>query len=80
FLSMLGGGGGIWVDRRATVGVTPSLRVAVVDVTGAGDAFAAGLLTAWTTGATPRAALTRAADLGALAVSVVGARPEATGG
>ncbi|MEV6709599.1 carbohydrate kinase family protein [Micromonospora wenchangensis] len=75
-----GGAGAIWVDRRATVGVTPSLRVAVVDVTGAGDAFAAGLLTAWTTGATPRAALTRAADLGALAVSMVGARPEATGG
>ncbi|MFJ6197089.1 carbohydrate kinase family protein [Micromonospora sp. NPDC092111] len=70
-----GGAGAVWVDRRATVGVAPARRVAVVDVTGAGDAFAAGLLTTWTAGADPRAALTRAADLGALAVSTLGARP-----
>ena len=48
-----------------------------MDVTGAGDAFAAGLLTAWLAGATPTAALSRATDLGALAVSTVGARPQA---
>ncbi|MEH0842069.1 PfkB family carbohydrate kinase [Micromonospora sp. CPCC 205711] len=70
-----GEAGAIWVDRSATVGVAPRRRVAVVDVTGAGDAFAAGLLTAWVAGADPRAALTRAGDLGALAVSTVGARP-----
>ncbi|MEV4478577.1 carbohydrate kinase family protein [Micromonospora coxensis] len=70
-----GGAGAVWFDRSATVSVAPSRRVAVVDVTGAGDAFAAGLLAAWLDGATPKAALTRAGDLGALAVSTVGARP-----
>ncbi|MGN9803587.1 carbohydrate kinase family protein [Micromonospora sp. L32] len=70
-----GEAGAVWVDRSATVSVAPARRVAVVDVTGAGDAFAAGLLTAWLGGAEPRAALGRAGDLGALAVSTVGARP-----
>jgi sugar/nucleoside kinase (ribokinase family) len=50
--------------------------VAVRDVTGAGDAFAAGLLTAWLADAAPTVALNRATDLGALAVSTVGARPQ----
>ncbi|GAA2708416.1 carbohydrate kinase family protein [Micromonospora olivasterospora] len=70
-----GAAGAVWADRAATLSVAPARRVAVVDVTGAGDAFAAGLLTAWLAGAEPRAALDRAGDLGALAVSVVGARP-----
>ncbi|MER7893309.1 PfkB family carbohydrate kinase [Micromonospora sp. NPDC094482] len=70
-----GAAGAVWVDRAATISVAPARRVAVVDVTGAGDAFAAGLLTAWMGGADPRAALARAGDLGALAVSTVGARP-----
>ncbi|RLP94237.1 ribokinase [Micromonospora sp. BL4] len=70
-----GAAGAVWVDRTAPVCVAPARRVAVVDVTGAGDAFAAGLLTAWLAGATPTAALNRATDLGALAVSTVGARP-----
>ncbi|WP_446219183.1 carbohydrate kinase family protein [Micromonospora sp. IBHARD004] len=70
-----GAAGAVWVDRDATVSVAAARRVAVVDVTGAGDAFAAGLLTAWLAGADPRAALDRAADLGATAVATVGARP-----
>ncbi|MFG1951293.1 carbohydrate kinase family protein [Micromonospora sp. NPDC048830] len=70
-----GAAGAVWADRAATLSVAPARRVAVVDVTGAGDAFAAGLLTAWLDGAEPRAALGRAGDLGALAVSMVGARP-----
>ncbi|MDZ5443199.1 PfkB family carbohydrate kinase [Micromonospora sp. 4G57] len=70
-----GAAGAVWVDREATVSVAAARRVAVVDVTGAGDAFAAGLLTAWLAGADPRAALDRAADLGATAVATVGARP-----
>ncbi|WBB70271.1 PfkB family carbohydrate kinase [Micromonospora sp. WMMD812] len=70
-----GAAGAVWVDRTATVSVAPARRVAVVDVTGAGDAFAAGLLTAWLGGAEPQAALARAGDLGALAVATVGARP-----
>lgn len=70
-----GAAGAVWVDREATVAVAPARRVAVVDVTGAGDAFAAGLLAAWLDGAGPEGALARAGDLGALAVSQVGARP-----
>ncbi|PWR06902.1 ribokinase [Micromonospora acroterricola] len=70
-----GAAGAVWVDRTAPVCVAPARRVAVVDVTGAGDAFAAGLLTAWLAGAAPTAALNRATDLGALAVSTIGARP-----
>ncbi|MEV4822393.1 carbohydrate kinase family protein [Micromonospora sp. NPDC049275] len=71
-----GAAGAVWVDRTSPVCVAPARRVAVVDVTGAGDAFAAGLLTAWLAGATPTAALSRATDLGALAVSTAGARPQ----
>jgi ribokinase len=46
-----------------------------VDPTGAGDAFAAGLLAAWSSGAPPAAALAAGAALGAAAVTQVGARP-----
>ncbi|MER7267581.1 PfkB family carbohydrate kinase [Micromonospora carbonacea] len=72
-----GAAGAVWADRTATVSVAPTRRVVVADVTGAGDAFAAGLLSAWLAGAGPRAALDRAGDLGALAVSSIGARPTA---
>jgi sugar/nucleoside kinase (ribokinase family) len=46
-----------------------------LDVTGAGDAFAAGLLSAWLAGAGPAEALRAGARLGARAVSRTGARP-----
>ncbi|SCF28932.1 carbohydrate kinase family protein [Micromonospora chokoriensis] len=71
-----GAAGAVWVDRTGAVHVASARRTAVVDVTGAGDAFAAGLLTAWLAGATPAAALSRATDLGAMAVSTAGARPQ----
>ncbi|MCX5070536.1 carbohydrate kinase family protein [Micromonospora lupini] len=71
-----GAAGAVWVDRTTPVCAAVARRVAVVDVTGAGDAFAAGLLTAWLAGASPTAALGRATDLGALAVSTAGARPQ----
>ncbi|MGN9809760.1 carbohydrate kinase family protein [Micromonospora sp. BQ11] len=70
-----GAAGAVWVDRAATVTSAPTRRMEVVDATGAGDAFAAGLLAAWLAGATPEAALRRAGDLGAAAVSRIGARP-----
>ncbi|MBQ1049444.1 bifunctional hydroxymethylpyrimidine kinase/phosphomethylpyrimidine kinase [Micromonospora sp. C51] len=70
-----GGAGAVWVDRDDAIVTSSAHRVAVRDVTGAGDAFAAGLLSAWLAGATPDTALARAADLGAAAVAQVGARP-----
>ena len=49
--------------------------VRVVDSTGAGDAFAAGVLAALLDGADVPAALARGADLAARAIGQVGARP-----
>lgn len=72
-----GAAGAVWADQ-ATVSVAPARRVRPADVTGAGDAFAAGLLAAWLHGAEPRTALERAGELGARAVSTVGARPAGT--
>jgi len=45
------------------------------DPTGAGDAFAAGILQAWVQGAAPEAALRAGSAAGAAAVSKIGARP-----
>jgi sugar/nucleoside kinase (ribokinase family) len=53
----------------------PAEQVRVVDVTGAGDAFAAGLLAAWLAGAGPEDALRAGARLGSRAVQASGARP-----
>jgi len=73
-----GGAGAVWADRAGLTRFA-ARRVPVVDPTGAGDAFAAGLLTAWVAGAEPRAALQWGGDLGAVAVSTVGARPATAG-
>lgn len=70
-----GADGAIWAGQDGTVVESAARRVPVVDVTGAGDAFAAGLLAAWVTGAEPAEALRRAAELAAVAVVRVGARP-----
>jgi sugar/nucleoside kinase (ribokinase family) len=53
------------------------VTVTPVDTTGAGDAFAAGLLAARLTGAGVEAALAAAVQLGAAAVGIVGGRPPA---
>jgi sugar/nucleoside kinase (ribokinase family) len=70
-----GADGAVWAQRAGRVVESPARRVPVLDVTGAGDAFAAGLLAAWVAGADPAEALGRAGELGAVAVSTVGARP-----
>jgi sugar/nucleoside kinase (ribokinase family) len=50
--------------------------VPVVDPTGAGDAFDAGLLMAWLDGATPPDALRSGCAAAASAVGRLGARPD----
>lgn len=74
FVVKLGAGGAVWArgDEFRTV---PAAPAEVVDTTGAGDAFAAGLLAARLAGADVDAALDAAVRLGALAVGQVGGRP-----
>jgi sugar/nucleoside kinase (ribokinase family) len=67
--------GAVWAERAGPLIEAVARRVPVRDATGAGDAFAAGLLAAWTAGADPATALDSGAELGAVAVSTVGARP-----
>jgi sugar/nucleoside kinase (ribokinase family) len=69
-----GPAGAHWADAagRWQAGAPP---VEVVDATGAGDAFDAGLLRAWSTGAGPAEALAAGCAAGARAVARLGARP-----
>lgn len=71
----LGGAGAVWAGPDGALVRHPGQPAPAVDPTGAGDAFAAGLLAAWLDGAGPAAALAAGAALGADAVSTVGARP-----
>ncbi|HCT78417.1 MAG TPA: ribokinase [Micromonosporaceae bacterium] len=70
----LGAHGALWAGPEGLVHM-PVEPVHVVDATGAGDAFAAGLLAAWSAGADVRTALNEGCRLGAHAVGLVGARP-----
>jgi sugar/nucleoside kinase (ribokinase family) len=70
----LGAEGAAW-SGGAEVRRRPADEVEVVDTTGAGDAFAAGLLSAWRPGRDPEAALAAGCRLAARAVSKPGARP-----
>jgi sugar/nucleoside kinase (ribokinase family) len=82
----LGAEGALWTDGGEEVRVSaPPLPGAVasprasglLDTTGAGDAFAAGLLAARVRGASPAEALAAGCSLGAQAVVTPGARPPA---
>jgi ribokinase len=70
-----GAGGSRWTGADGTTVRADPVPVTMVDPTGAGDAFAGGLLTAWLGGADPISALSAGARLGARAVGLVGARP-----
>jgi sugar/nucleoside kinase (ribokinase family) len=70
-----GGAGAEWVGPDGAVAV-PARATTVVDPTGAGDAFAAGLLAAWLRGAAPAEALAAGVAAGATAVTKIGARPD----
>lgn len=69
-----GAEGSVVAEDGAVVSV-PAVRTTPVDVTGAGDAFAAGLLAALLHGAPLRQAAAAGAALAARAVSMPGARP-----
>jgi ribokinase len=75
-----GGSGAVWCGADGVTASVAAVGVHLVDPTGAGDAFAAGLLAAWCAGADPGAALAAGAALGARAVGRVGARPGPGGG
>jgi ribokinase len=71
----LGAGGALWTDGREVLRA-PALPVETVeDSTGAGDAFAAGLLSARMAGLSTADALAAACELAARAVTQAGARP-----
>jgi sugar/nucleoside kinase (ribokinase family) len=69
-----GAAGATWVDRTG-MWTAAAPAVDVVDPTGAGDAFDAGLLAAWLVRAGPQEALEAGCAAGAEAVSRRGARP-----
>jgi ribokinase len=71
----LGAHGALWTDGRESVRAGAVPMEAAVDSTGAGDAFAAGLLTARLEGADPARALSAGARLAAEAVCRPGGRP-----
>jgi ribokinase len=72
-----GADGAVWAGADGVVRSVAGRRVPVKDPTGAGDAFAAGLLRAWCSGAGPDEALRAGTALGAAAVGRIGARPDA---
>ncbi len=67
--------GAVWSDGTELLRVTPLTR-SLVDSTGAGDAFAAGVLAARAGGASVEESLTAGDDLAARALSAVGGRPQ----
>jgi ribokinase len=71
----LGSEGALWTDGQRSVRCEAVPVQALVDSTGAGDAFAAGLLAARLNGAEPAEALAAGAALAALAVARPGGRP-----
>ena len=74
----LGAGGAVWA-RGGEVLAAPAPEVTTIDTTGAGDAFAAGLLAGLAAGRDPARALHEAVEWGSRAVTSLGARPRIVG-
>lgn len=72
----LGVDGVVIAQAGSEVVAVPSETSTVVDPTGAGDAFCAGFLSAWTSGADTVEAARAGVAVAALAVSTVGGRPD----
>ncbi|MBO4273263.1 carbohydrate kinase family protein [Microbispora triticiradicis] len=72
----LGADGALLAREGRIVARAPAPPAAVVDSTGAGDAFAAGFLAATLAGGTPEEALRTGCEAGAMAVAQVGGRPK----
>jgi ribokinase len=70
-----GAGGAWWRGEGGASWVAAERTGPVVDSTGAGDAFAAGLLAAWLAGAGPGGALAAGARAARMTLSQPGARP-----
>jgi sugar/nucleoside kinase (ribokinase family) len=70
----LGADGAVWASGGDVV-TAAAVSACVIDPTGAGDAFAAGVLASWLGGCSPEECLAAGARLGAAAVSVAGGRP-----
>lgn len=70
-----GADGAVWATAGRDPVSVAAPSVPVVDPTGAGDAFAAGLLSSWLAGGPPTDALYAAVAAGATAVGTVGGRP-----
>ncbi|MFC1404774.1 MULTISPECIES: carbohydrate kinase family protein [Streptacidiphilus] len=73
----LGSAGALLAEHGALLGRVPAPAAVPLDSTGAGDAFAGGLLAALLDGADPAAAAAAGCRLGATAVLAVGGRPAA---
>jgi sugar/nucleoside kinase (ribokinase family) len=71
----LGADGAVRSDSAGTTEAVPSLAVTVVDSTGAGDAFTAGVLAAWLTGRDAGAAMRAGTRTAAKALAQTGGRP-----